>query len=644
MIVARKSITLILLSYCLLSFFTSHLYAKEKISSEQFSTFDFISQNQEIFISLNNAQGETANFNGNALLQYDDESYNLNFSEGQALFNHEVPLNLHLFKLQFKQVKLQKLYHVSDKGNYYRFKEIPLWYSILPPLLAIVLALIFKEVIISLFLAVWLGVYIVSGFEISSMFSSLFRVVDTYVINVLQDSGHISIIVFSLLIGAMVALINKNGGMLGIVNLLTPYAKNSKMAQFITWLMGTLIFFDDYANTLVVGNTMRPLTDRFKISREKLAYIVDSTAAPVASIAFITTWIGAELGYIESALINMENINLSPYSVFLNSLQFAYYPFLTLFFILLLIFMKKDFGPMKNAEEKTDALHEENSSLFEEIDEEMQPKENITPHWYNAFFPVLMVVGGTLAGLIFTGFDQEVWQSDSGFFHKLSVIIGNADSYKALLWASSLGLGSAMILSIGGKILDIQETAESVMSGFKSLLQPVVILVAAWALATLTDELHTSTFLISITEGKISLLYFPLITFILAAITSFSTGSSWSTMAILYPIILPAAYTLGISEGIETETLLQVIFHLTASVIGGSVLGDHCSPISDTTILSSLASGCDHLSHVKTQMPYALTVGAVCIICGGLFFALGIPWWAGYLAGFGLLYAIVKFV
>lgn len=628
------------LTLCLL--LLSILLTLDVSGSNSVTDFRFVNSPEgDIVIELID-DNDASNLAGKGELKYGDQSIQMNFSNGKAVFEDEVPMGLKLFELEYDSNTYRSMYHISDKGDHLRFKKIPLWYSIIPPLLAIGLALLLQEVIISLFMAVWMGIYIVNGMELSNIFTSLFKVADKYAIEVLQDSGHLSIIIFSLVIGAMVAIINKNGGMQGIVNVLTPLAKNSKMAQFITWLMGVLIFFDDYANTLVVGNTMRSLTDRFKISREKLAYIVDSTAAPVASIAFVTTWIGAELGYIESALVQMD-IGESAYSIFLNSLKYAYYPIFTLVFILFIIFLDKDFGPMKKAEEASRDSHSDVKSSFrQKIDEDMLPKEGVRPLWYNAFFPVLVVVLSTMGALIYTGYDANVWVSDSSFLDKVSMTIGNADSYKALIWASLLGLLTAMVFSWGSRILSLQETAESIMAGFKSLLQPVVILVAAWSLAILTDELHTSTFLISVVEGKLSVAYLPFVTFILAAVTAFSTGSSWSTMAILYPIVLPTAHALGLSEGIELSEMMPVFYHLTAVVIGGSVLGDHCSPISDTTILSSLASGCDHLSHVRTQMPYAMLVGGVTILCGALFFAWGLPWWVGYPVGLSLLFGVVK--
>ena len=212
-----------------------------------------------------------------------------------------------------------RIYHISQASSgQYRIRTIPLWMSIIPPLVAIGLALLFKEVILSLFIGIWSGAFIVSGLRFDTMLYSFWAVVNKYIINALNDTGHLSVIVFSLLIGGMVAIISRNGGMAGVVSSLSKYAKSPRSSQFITWLLGVAIFFDDYANTLIVGNTMRSVTDKFRISREKLAYIVDSTAAPVSAIAFITTWIGAELGYIEGgiAIIDGFDKSLSPYSYF----------------------------------------------------------------------------------------------------------------------------------------------------------------------------------------------------------------------------------------------------------------------------------------------------------------------------------------
>ncbi|MEL7121605.1 MAG: Na+/H+ antiporter NhaC family protein, partial [Bacteroidota bacterium] len=248
-----------------------------------------------------------------------------------------------------------KLYHLAKRRGTVRLKHIPLWLSILPPLIAIVLALIFKEVILSLFVGTWMGAFIAGGMRFDSIYyflQSIMNVIDTYILNALNDSGHLSVIIFSLLIGGMVGIISRNGGMAGIVVRLSKYAKTAQSAQLVTWILGVAIFFDDYANTLIVGNTIRSVTDKYKVSREKLAYIVDSTAAPVAAVAFITTWIGAELGYIDDGIKLLTNfdLNVTPYAIFISSLKYSFYPLFTLCFILLLIYFQKDYGPMHKAE------------------------------------------------------------------------------------------------------------------------------------------------------------------------------------------------------------------------------------------------------------------------------------------------------
>src|SRR5690606_24441536 len=243
----------------------------------------------------------------------------------------------------------------SDSGSYL-IRRIPFFLSLVPPLIAIIFALLLKEVLVSLFMGVWSGVIILGGLQFDSLYHillSFWKVVQVHIIQAINDTGHISIIVFSMLIGGMVALISKNGGMAGVVKKLSKYAKDRKSSQLVTWLLGIVVFFDDYANTLVVGNTMRPVTDRYKVSREKLSYLVDSTAAPIAATAFITTWIGAQLAYIQSGITGLDlGSDISPYSLFFSSLQFSYYPFLTIIFMVMLILTGREFGPMYSAEKR----------------------------------------------------------------------------------------------------------------------------------------------------------------------------------------------------------------------------------------------------------------------------------------------------
>lgn len=530
---------------------------------------------------------------------------------------------------------------------------IPLWWSIIPPLMAILLALLFKEVVTSLFIGILVGAAILGIYAggIEGIWSGLLAVIDTYIINSLNDWGHLAVIIFSMLIGALVSVISKNGGMKGVVDRVSKYANSPRSGQFATWLLGILIFFDDYANTLVVGNTMRPVTDRLKISREKLSYLVDSTAAPIAAIAFVTTWIGAELGYIESGVAQINEagsqISMGAYAIFLNSLQFSFYPILALLFMLLLIWKGKDFGPMFNAEIKArkgeDVYHHDPEKLAELA--EFETKEGAKTRSYNAVIPIAVVIFGTLLGLLVTGWDSAVWNDESiSFSRKLSAIIGASDSYTALLWSSLVALIVAIGLSVGQRILTLEESMHSVMAGFKTMMNAVVILVLAWSLASITEDLHTATFLTQLFGGNIAPWLMPAITFFLAALVAFSTGSSWGTMAILYPLMLPAAWSVCMAAGYETEMALNIFFNVTSCVLAGSVLGDHCSPISDTTILSSLASSCKHIDHVRTQMPYALTVGTVAIVFGTIPTALGLSSWIAFPICLLVLYGVVQLV
>ncbi len=606
-----------------------------------------------------------------------------------------------------------RLFHISSQGETFRVRGIPLWLSILPPLIAILLALVFREVIVSLFIGIWVGAFIINGMQWQNLLSSMLEVVQKYVVEALLSTGHLSVIVFSLMIGGMVALISRNGGMAGVVQSLSRYARGPRSTQFITWLLGVAIFFDDYANALIVGNTMRSVTDKFRISREKLAYIVDSTAAPVSAIAFITTWIGAELGYIEGGISQLTDFDtsISAYSIFISSLKYSFYPILTLIFILLLIYFKRDYGSMHRAQVRAYTTGQvappSSGNSTEEADvEDLKPVKGAPLRWYNAAIPVLMVILVTIIGLVNTGmegahqrlkaqnlpvastdwsdtwaalpflgmstteaqifvaqnpallseeaksimlkststgqntFDQfpasqqrqmlrrtrrtlEKRMAQIGFSQKLGILIGKADSYVALLWASLLGVIAAVLLTLSGRIMNLFDTMNTVITGFKTMLPALIILTLAWALADITGALYTANYLTAIMVGNVSPYLMPVLIFILSASIAFSTGSSWSTMAILYPIAIPTTWAICLTQGLSPELSFEILLNVISVVLAASVLGDHCSPISDTTILSSLASDCNHIDHVRTQMPYALTVGAISILAGGLSTMLG---------------------
>lgn len=609
------------------------LTIKGQTAEVEFENFAIKGQNYSILISDINPNDKVSIFlNG--------QKQDINFSS-ESTFLYTTTLS------KESNITVQ----VNEKEWEQNVNPIPLWLSILPPLIAILLALLIKEVVSALLIGIFSGAVIINlyahGLFVGWLYAFM-RTVDTYLLGALNNSGHLSIILFSLLIGAMVSVISKNGGMQGVVNRISKYAQSPKSGQLATWFLGIAIFFDDYANTLIVGNTMRPITDKLRISREKLAYLVDSTAAPIASIAFVTTWIGAELGYISSGIEKIDGLDEGVYATFISSLAYSFYPILALLFMLILILKGRDFGPMLKAElnaRKSEGQIKKFANASEQATlEEFSAKKDVKTKAFNAVIPVMVVILGTIAGLLFTGWDTNVWSDESlSFGRKLSTTIGQADSYQALLWSSLAGLGTAIKLSIFQRILSLSEAVESAISGIKTMLSAIVILVLAWALALVIEELHTADLITSLMSENISPYFIPALTFILAALVAFSTGSSWGTMAILYPLILPATWKICLEAGFDYETSLSIFHNVVSTVLAGAVLGDHCSPISDTTILSSLSSSCDHIDHVKTQMPYALTVGIVALVFGTIPSAYGVPMWVCLTISLALLYGIVHF-
>ena len=534
-------------------------------------------------------------------------------------------------------------------------RVIPLWWSVFPPLLAIGLALVFREVLSSLFVGIFVGTGILGYYAEGpiGIIVGFFKIVQEYVLQAMNNPDRISVILFTSIIGGLVALVSKNGGMQGVVNRMSKLANSARNAQLTTWLLGVAIFFDDYANTLVVGNTMRPLTDRWRISREKLSYLVDSTAAPVAAIAFVTTWIGAELGYIGDGLNHLSaeghDLGMGPYSVFLSSLQFSFYPIFTLIFMLMLIFMRKDIGPMYRAEMRARKEGKVSSvAQTEHVDEDemkaYEPGAVVSLKSWYAVVPIAVVILGTFTGLLLTGWDSSVWaDTELSFARKLSAVIGNSDSYTALVWASTLGLVVAIAITVLGKQLNLHRTMTAVVNGFKFMMHAILILILAWTLADVTEAMHTADFLQNSIQASVSPWLVPAVTFMLAALVSFSTGSSWGTMAILYPLLLPLSWNISVGGGYEEAEALMIFYNTVACVLAGSVLGDHCSPISDTTILSSLSTSCHHIDHVRTQMPYALIVGTVSVLIGTIPGALGVPFYLSFPLGIGVLFLIIKY-
>ena len=526
----------------------------------------------------------------------------------------------------------------------------PGWVSILPPLVAIALALIFKEVITALLAGIWLGALVVAGYN---PLQATWRLIDQYIVPALGDTdgGHTQIVVFSLLLGGMVGMISRNGGTMGVVNAVAPLARNRRRGKIATALAGLAIFFDDYANTLVVGNTMRPITDKLKVSREKLAYLVDSTAAPVAALVPVSTWVGYEVSLIEGGLSAAAGeatgadvgflAGLSPYTFFIETIPYLFYPLLAMAFVLLTSAMNRDFGAMARAEARAAAgggvLRPGSRPATDTSESFVRSKEGVPRKWWNAGIPVLTVVLVVLGGLYASG------RASVGPDASLMDIFGQADPFATLLWGSLAGCLVAAAMSLGQRILSIRECIDAWIGGVKAMIIAMVILTLAWSLGAVTKDVGTAGYLSGLLSGNLPLFLLPALVFVTSGAMAFATGTSWTTMAILIPLVIPLTVSLAGGTGFADGSLYGILLATTSSVLAGAIWGDHCSPISDTTVLSSTAAACDHVDHVRTQLPYAILVGVVGLLLGSLGTALFIPVWVALPAGIAVLAVVLWF-
>ena len=534
----------------------------------------------------------------------------------------------------------------GDKSWEVKMRAVNGLLSILPPLIAIVFALAFRQVIIALLAGVWLGSFILWGYQ---PLGSLFHVVDYYIVGTLSSPeegvDHVSIVVFTLLLGGMVGITSRMGGMQGIVDKVSRLATTPKRGQLTTWFLGVLIFFDDYTNTLIVGNSMRPLTDRLKISREKLSYIVDSTAAPVTVLAVITSWIGFQISLIAQSFVAL-GVDRNPLGTFVSAIPYNFYPILAILFVLIIVLSGRDFSLMYKAERRartTGKLASDSALPMSDMDaESIAPAPGAAPRFFNGILPISTVIIVTIIGLIMTGRSSLAAEGIRGA--GLLDTIKESDSFKALLWASFSGCLVAAALALSQRLLDLTHTVMALVNGIKSMLPAMIILVLAWCIGKVCAEIRTADYLVHHLSGIISPRFLPMLVFMLAVGISFSTGTSWGTMSILTPIVIPLVYGTFAGASGDGAMLDRILFSSIAAILAGAVFGDHCSPISDTTIMSSMASGADHVDHVRTQLPYALTVGAVSIVFGYLLLAVGVPAVFSLAGGAAFLVAFVRFV
>jgi Na+/H+ antiporter NhaC len=484
--------------------------------------------------------------------------------------------------------------------------------SLLPPLVAIILAIWTKRVLLALFAGVWIGGVMVAG---GNPITGTTQTLDWIVGNAIDD-WNAKILLFDFLIGAGVGLIYKSGGAMAIARALTKTVRTSKAASLMGWLLGVLIFFDDYTNTIIVGNTMRPITDKTRVSREMLAYIDDSTAAPVAGLALVSTWIGFEVGLIGESFQDL-GVTLGPYAAWVSSVPYRFYSIFAIILVFLVAFTHRHYGPMLHAEYRArtegKVLRDGAKPMMTtEIDLGL-PKEG--GNVWTFILPILTLVFVTLYGMWVTGGGGEVYATDG-----LMGVLSNSDPALALLWGSFTMVVVAFFLVLLFKQMSLEEAETAIIQGMKQMIIANSILLLAWSIKSATDAVGTAPYVVDLAQrAGVSAGIVPLIIFLVAMFISFTTGTSWGTFSIMMPIAIPLAYHVSGEVG-------PVLFASIGAVFAGGIFGDHCSPISDTTIMSSMFSGSDHIDHVTTQIPYAVTAAGAGIILY-LLFAVGLRAW-----------------
>jgi len=495
---------------------------------------------------------------------------------------------------------------------------------------AIVLAIATRRVVVPLLLGVFAGALILEGWKPHLAVAAFF---EAHLWPSLAAEDHLRVFTFTLLMGALVGVIHASGGMHGVVNALAPLARNRRSGQLTTWGLGLIVFFDDYANTLLLGGTMRPLADRLKISREKLAYLVDSTAAPVAGLALISTWVAVEVGYINEGFAELPDggVQVDGFAIFIASIPYRFYVLWALALVALVAVLRRDFGPMVAAERRAqDGPGVPGDDAAASRHKLVEPDDAKPQRWHNAVVPVAVVVSVTFCLLVATGAKKAA--ADPTIEPGLFSYFANGVSYVALVYGSLAGLLTAIGWIGAQGIMSHSQFQTAALRGARQMLSALVILWLAWALSAMTREddgcLQTGIYVSELLGPWVAASWLPTIAFILASLVAFATGTSYGTMGILMPLVIRVTYRL-LANDEPSSVVVQdpIMIASIGGVLAGAIFGDHCSPISDTTILSSQASGCDHVAHVRTQLPYALLVGTVSILFGTLPAGFGVSVW-----------------
>lgn len=485
--------------------------------------------------------------------------------------------------------------------------------SIIPAVIAIILAFKLKNVYTALGFGLYSGLVIIglrAGLGVKAFLVAILNI-PIFMIQSLGDSWNAGIVIQVLLIGGLVVLISYTGGLRAMANKLSKYGKTRFSAQLITWLMGIIIFFDDYANALIVGPVMRPITDKANVSREKLSFIIDATAAPITGLVLVSTWIGFEVSLISEQLTNLNITQTSAMELFVNSLPYRFYNILMLIFIVLTIYLNREFGPMLKAEKRAQSGEVKKKSSHEiNNDASFKQIEGYQAKAYEGIIPLLTLIFSAFILFFTNGLSTMIADGQTplanGFTFKVVVdAYSNSDASIVIAQAAFLAIVVALAISTIRGAYKIGEGLNITFEGASTLLPTVFVLLFAWSLGSIMSDsyLDAGGFIAGTLGSFLPYQLIPVIIFLTAGIMAFATGTSFGTMGILFPLAMPLVWSANPDIAFLTITV--------GSILTGTIIGDHCSPISDTTILSSAGSDIDHLDHVTTQMPYAITVGIV---------------------------------
>ncbi len=519
--------------------------------------------------------------------------------------------------------------------------------SALVPVSAVALAFITREVVASLCVSLFYGCMLLGANAperagpVAFLSGTLKESVEAVLLT-LTDPGSAAVVVMCLVLGGLVAVINRAGAFQSVAAFIIRRIKSPRQAVLAGELMGVAVFFDDYANSLIVGPVMRPVTDKLGVSREKLAYVVDSTAAPVSSIALLSSWVGTEVAAIQAGL-DAAGVEAFAYRIFLSGIPYNFYNILTLAFIAIGALFGREYGPMLRAEERARAgLPLKPGSMWKASETTVENEGQKPANMLVAILPILTLCALTFAGFYTEGRRTAVSEGllapDAVFsLETLMTAFGSADTVFIILEVSVAVSVFAILLGVGSKAFSFIEGVVAWEEGASGLLVTVSILVLSWSLAGVVDELGLVSYLVDIITAHVAYWLVPSLIFATCCLSSFGIGS-YGCMAIVTPMVVPiacevVALTPGVADG------GQFIACCVACVLSGSVFGDHCSPITDTTILSSIGAGCDNLDHARTQLPYAVTTAIIATLCGSLPAGFGVSFWVSYPIGLAMIAA-----